>query len=202
MAVTAVIPLKSLGSAKGRLAHALEPGQRRAFVAWMARRVIAACAACDGIAEILVVAGDEEAADVARARGVTTVVVEQPGLDAAMTAADRLTADREATLVVAADLPHVTPQELQAVIAAGETAAVVVAPTLDGGTGALLRRPPAVMTTAYGVGSAQRHQARAVAAGASVHVVRRPGLAADVDTPAQLHAALALVGQRDVPCDQ
>ncbi|MPZ73016.1 MAG: 2-phospho-L-lactate guanylyltransferase [Nitriliruptorales bacterium] len=201
MPMTVIIPLKALASAKGRLAPALSPAHRRDFVAWMARRVIAACQACEAVEDILVVAGDESAADVARGAGVDVVVVPQPGLDAALGAADSLTRDSDSTLVVAADLPQLTEQDLFAVVAAAAAtsdAAVVVAPTHDGGTGALLRRPPGVIATAYGDGSAAEHERRGRAVGASTAIVRRPGLAADVDTPAELPAALALVAGQHV----
>ena len=198
--MTAVIPLKALASAKGRLADALEPEERQAFVAWMARRVITACRACDDISEVLVIAGDEAAATVARDAGVPALVVTEPGLDVALARADAATSDRPTTLIVAADLPELTPADLTAVVAAaqGSEPAVVVAPTHDGGTGALLRRPPSVMGTAYGVASAAAHVQLARAAGVTPVVLDRHGLARDVDTPGQLPSALALVAQDDV----
>ena len=204
MPVTVVIPLKALSTAKGRLADAMPPDDRQAFVAWMARRVIAACRDCNGVSDILVVAGDEAAAAVAAACGVRTLVVAQPGLDAAMAAADAATAGAETSLVIAADLPELTPDDVAAVIGAagdGTAAAVVIAPTHDGGTGALLRRPPTIITTAYGPSSAQRHEAYARDAGVVPAIVARHALAADVDTPEQLPAALALAAGQHVGCD-
>ena len=202
MSVTAIIPLKALGEAKGRLADALGAPERRALVGWMVRRVIAACQGCDLVTDILVVAGDQEGAAVATAAGARSVVVDQAGLAVALQRADTLTAAADATVVVAADLPTVTAEDLAAVIQAAAPGgrAVVVAPTEDGGTGALLRRPPGVIGTAYGLGSAARHAQLAAAAGVEAAVVRRPGLAWDVDTPAQLPAALALAAEHDVGC--
>jgi 2-phospho-L-lactate guanylyltransferase len=159
--VTVVIPLKALSTAKGRLADAMEPDDRKAFVAWMAQRVITACRNCDAVADILVVAGDDAAAAVATACGVRALVVAEPGLDAAMGAADAAVAGTDASLVIAADLPELTPSDVEAVIRAAPddtSAAVVIAPTHDGGTGALLRRPPTIIATAYGPGSARGHE--------------------------------------------
>ena len=200
--MTAIVPLKALADAKGRLSGALDPAERQSFVAWMARRVIAACRACDGIDGVLVVAGDEAAAEVGLAARADVLLVPKPGLRLALDRADARTAGRAATLVVAADLPEVSASDLAAVIAAGGASdrAVVIAPTHDGGTGALLRRPPGVMTTAYGPGSAQAHAELARAAGLDPQVVQITGLARDVDTPDQLPAALALVARDDVGC--
>lgn len=204
MSLTAVIPLKALSTAKGRLSGAMGPDDRQAFVAWMARRVIAACRSCDAVTDILVVAGDEAAAAVATACGVRALVVHEPGLDAAMAAADAATAGAGASVVIAADLPEVTPADIAAVAAAAGAdgaPAVVIAPTHDGGTGALLRRPPTIITTAYGPASADRHRQYALRAGIVPTMVTRHALSADVDTPEQLPGALALAADHHVGCD-
>ena len=199
--VTAVVPIKALSSAKERLSGALTPNDRQSFVAWMASRVIAACQACEGIDTVLVVAGDEAAADIARRAGAQVLVVAEPGLDAAMRAADAVTADAGATIVVAADLPQAGAVDLQAVLdAAPPGPCVVIAPTADGGTGALYRRPAGVVGTAYGPGSAAAHAALGKAAGVQVLEVHRPALADDVDRPEQLPGALALASESDVGC--
>lgn len=202
MSVTAIIPLKALGEAKGRLAEVLDAGARRDLVAWMAQRVLAACRECDRIDDVLVVAGDDEAAAVAVAAGARCMVVTQPGLSTALTRADAATAGTEATIVVAADLPGATAHDLRAMISAlpPEGPAVVIAPTVDGGTGALLRRPPGVIATAYGPRSAAAHARLAYAAGVAPVTLHRPGLAADVDTPEQMRSALALAKRHDVGC--
>lgn len=198
VSVTAIVPIKALSAAKGRLSGSLEPPARRAFVAWMAARVLAACAACEGITETLVVAGDAAAAEIGAEAGVRAIVVAESGLAAALAAADAVTADREATMIVAADLPRASAEDLRAVLDAGTEPGVVIAPTSDGGTGVLLRRPPGIIATAYGPGSAAAHAGLAAAAGVAALVVHRSGLAFDVDTPEQLPTALALVAESDV----
>ena len=57
----------------------------------------------------------------------------------------------------------------------------------DGGTNAVSMRPPGRMTTHFGEpGSAAVHERAAWTAGADAHVLDRPGLAFDVDTPEDL----------------
>lgn len=185
--VAAIVPLNALGRAKSRLAAVVDPAARRELAAALATRVIGACQQAEPVGRVLVVAGDDAAADVAYACGAAAVIPSRPGLAAAMTAADDALADASATLVVAGDLPQLTVADVDAVCRAGTVApCVVVAPTHDGGTGALLRRPPAVTATAFGPGSAAAHRDLAARAGASVAVVHRPGLAYDVDVPADL----------------
>jgi 2-phospho-L-lactate/phosphoenolpyruvate guanylyltransferase len=194
VSVRAIIPLKALSAAKGRLSGALDDQARRQLVAWMATHVIEVCQACELIDELLVVAGDDAAAEVARAAGAPVMVVGEPGLPAALAAADAASAACTSTLVIAADLPDLTTDDLAAVITAAAQVygpVVIVAETHDGGTGALLRRPPEVIATSYGEKSGARHVAMAQRAGATTRRVFRQGLANDIDTPSQLSPALA-----------
>ncbi|MDQ3931226.1 MAG: NTP transferase domain-containing protein, partial [Actinomycetota bacterium] len=108
------------------------------------------------------------------------------GLDAAVGAASRHFAATAALLVVAADLPRLRPDDVTAVLERREP--VVIAPTSDGGTAALLRRPPRAIPSAYGPGSGERHRALATAAGLAVATVDRAGLRHDVDTWDDLRA--------------
>lgn len=190
----AIIPLKALDAAKGRLAPDLDPSARRALTAWMFGRVLAACRGAEHIDGVLVVAGDEAAGALARAHAAAAVVEPRPGLDAALAAADDACADEAATLVVAADLPLARPADLDRVCAVGERPGVVVAPTRDGGTGALLRRPPRAISTRYGPGSAAAHLALARAAGVPGLRLDVPALALDIDTAGQLQEAALLDG--------
>ncbi len=149
--VTAVVPLKALDRAKGRLAGALDPPDRRELTAWMFGRVVAALGAATTVDDVLVVVGDAAGEALAARHGVRSLREPRPGLPQALAAADAATAGRPATLVVAADLPLARPEDLDRVCAAGRRdpgPAVVVAPTQDGGTGALYRRPAGVVGTA------------------------------------------------------
>lgn len=179
----AIVPLKRLDHAKGRLAAHLDGPQRRALVGWMLARVVAACQATPEIDRVLVVAGDEAAARLAATLGVDVVVERTPGLAAALAAADRETAVAPASLVVAADLPLAAAEDLAAVCRAGRQGpCVVVAPTRDGGTAALLRRPAGLIVPAYGTGSAAAHLQAAAAVGARGQRLEVSALAFDVDT--------------------
>jgi 2-phospho-L-lactate/phosphoenolpyruvate guanylyltransferase len=182
---TALVPLRSPGRGKTRLASVLTPGERAALAGAMLADVAAAFHGT-AVDEVIVVAGGPTAAAAASALGLD-VVIDPPdvvSLDGALRAAAARLGWRAGLLVVAADLPAVTSDDLEAVLT-GETE-VVIAPTRDGGTGALLRRPGDAITTAYGRGSAARHRQLARTAGRSVTIVRRSGLAHDVDTRADL----------------
>lgn len=189
---TAIIPIKAFAAAKGRLSVCLPDAARRALVAWMLDHVLRACMEAPSVTEVVVVAGDDHGAAVARRRGAGVLREPRPGLQSALAAADRHLAGADATLVVAADLPHCAAEDLEAVVVLGLAGpGVVVAPTADGGTAALLRRPPGVIPPAFGPRSAAAHAELARAAGTAFALCHRANLAHDIDTPAQLRAAAA-----------
>ena len=187
--VTAVVPFRDPGHGKSRLRSHLNGVDRAALSETMLATVVTALGTA-GVGRLVVVAGGAGAVAAAERLGVD-VVTDPPATstldDAVAAAVDAL--HPHDLLVVAADLPGVTAADITAVLAS--PAAVVIAPTRDGGTAALLRRPHDVIATAYGVDSARRHRDLAVAAGATVEVIERPGLALDVDTWDDLVAARA-----------
>jgi 2-phospho-L-lactate/phosphoenolpyruvate guanylyltransferase len=196
--VTAVVPLNALARAKGRLAGDLDARTRQELAAWMCGLVLDACLRTPAVNRVLLVAGDPAAAAVAGQRDVAVLTEQRPGLAPALHAAEAAAGPEVPLLVVAADLPLATVDDLEAVCRAGATApAVVVAPTLDGGTGALLRNPGSVIPTAFGPDSARRHLDLASGAGVAGIRMERPGLALDVDTATQLRAAGSVDGRLD-----
>ncbi len=186
-APSALIPLRVPGVGKTRLGTVLAPEERAALAVAMLQDVVTAVRE-GGVTEVVVAAGGHGAAEVADRLGLA-VVMDPPGcsgLDAALAAAGtRLGLERD-LLVIAADLPRVSGGDVAAVL--DGDAEVVVAPTSSGGTGALLRRPAAVIPTAYGPGSAQRHLDLARRAGARTATIDRDGLFHDVDTFTDLAA--------------
>jgi 2-phospho-L-lactate/phosphoenolpyruvate guanylyltransferase len=195
-AVLAIVPVKALATAKGRLADTLGSTARQELAVWMLERVVRACDAATTVARLLVVAGDEQVADLARALGAQAAVQSRPGLQAALDLGDATAARlaARATLIIAADLPLATGADLDTLVrAAPDGPCVVVAPTGDGGTGAMLRRPSTVMPTAYGPGSADRHLAMAATRGIAAVRCDIGNLALDVDTAAALRDAAARV---------
>jgi 2-phospho-L-lactate guanylyltransferase len=98
--------------------------------------------------------------------------------------------DGEGVLVLPADLPELTVQDLAALaqlLMAG--ADVVAAPSRDGGTNALgLRLPPAI-APAFGTDSFARHVAQAQAVACRMACYTSPTVAFDLDWPADLGRA-------------
>jgi 2-phospho-L-lactate guanylyltransferase len=192
VSVAAVIPVKPLTSALGRLGRILDAPERRALQAAMLEDVLGACREASALAAVLVVSSDPEAGEIARALGATVLSDHRPpqGMNAAVEiglgGAEALGAD--AALVLTADLPLARGADLDTLRArlAGTTG-VVLSPSLDGtGTNAMLLAPPRALRPELGIGSLARHLAQAERLGVGVEIVPRPGLALDVDTPEDL----------------
>jgi 2-phospho-L-lactate/phosphoenolpyruvate guanylyltransferase len=186
-ATVALVPLRTPGEGKSRLSTVLDPDQRAALAIAMLADVTAAVTAA-GLAEVIVVAGGDRGAVAGVTLGLP-VLVDPPGcrgLDEALAAATPRVGAHRDVLVVAADLPRLQPGDVRAVL--HHDVEVVIAPTAAGGTGALLRRPAAVIGTAFGPGSAVAHRQLALAVGARCAHVDRDGFHHDVDTFTDLAA--------------
>lgn len=185
----ALIPLRSPGAGKSRLAPALDRDERAGLAGAMLADVVGALRRA-GLERLVVAAGGAEAAAAASALGVD-VLHDPPGassLNGALRTATARLAREPQLLVVTADLPRLTAADVEELLDAD--AHVVVAATKDGGTGGLLRRPPNAIDTAYGPRSAAQHLRLARSADLTAEMVRLPGFQHDVDTWEDLAALL------------
>ncbi len=187
MSVAAIVPFTTPGRGKSRLRRWLTPAQRAALATAMLRDVLDALASTR-VDDIVVAARDGHAAAAARARGVHTIE-DPPGrstLDTVVASAAATVDAAHDRLVLMADLPRLVPDDVEQLLAS--TTEVVIAPTCDGGTAALLRRSHVVMPTAYGPGSADAHERLASQRGLSVSRLDTPGFRHDLDTIEDLRA--------------
>ncbi|MBO1751797.1 2-phospho-L-lactate guanylyltransferase [Actinotalea sp. BY-33] len=194
--VTALVPLRGGPAGKSRLGVALGPDHRGRLVAHLARHVVDTLGATPGVGRVVVVTPDPEAAARDLEGTATTVeVVRQPttvhGLNPALDHARGTLAGPSRLLVVHADLPGLTVEDVRALL--GLSSPVVVATDRAGlGTNALLLAGAGrALELGFGAGSRRRHEAAAARRGLEATVVRRPGTGADLDTPADW-AALPL----------
>ncbi len=103
----------------------------------------------------------------------------------------------QGVVYLAADLPTITPDDIDALIEPCPARGIVIARARDGGTNALALRPPRVIMPSFGApASADVHARLAEAADVQALIVDRPGLALDMDTPDDLAAALAIEGDQ------
>jgi 2-phospho-L-lactate/phosphoenolpyruvate guanylyltransferase len=188
-----LIPLKRLDAAKTRLAPALTNDERGRLMAGMLGRV-ARAAVRAGAGRVALASSDPAAPGLARGLGVECVsdagLPWNEGLVHARSLLDRPAA---AVLYLAGDLPLLDAADVTALVEAGGEGTAVIGRAHDGGTNALWVCPATALVPAFGAaGSASVHAARARELGLAAVVVDRPGIAHDVDTPADLAAVRRL----------
>lgn len=188
----AVVPVKTLDAAKRRLAGALDPAARRGLSLAMLADVLDALDATPGLDGAAVVSRDADVMALARRRGLRVIPETGAGLNAAVVqAANVLSAEGCARLLVMpADLPLASPEEIGQILAAlAEAPGLALVPDRHGvGTNALACAPPHAIAPRFGAGSFARHLEAARDAGIPATVLRLPGLGLDIDTPEDLRA--------------
>ena len=189
----AIVPVKSLAEAKSRLATVLSAPARRRLVLAMLDDVLRVLAASAEVGRIIVVTADSNVATAAGAAGAQ--VVREPtsmGLNTAIRHAMHHAGLRADTrcLILPADVPLVTTEDIANLLRDAsegtQSARVVIAPSHDGGTNALVLDDHDLMGPSFGANSFERHLQLAKALHLQPRVVRLPGLGFDIDTPDDL----------------
>jgi 2-phospho-L-lactate/phosphoenolpyruvate guanylyltransferase len=188
MTVHAVVAVKGFERGKYRLAGVLTEAQRHLLIKTMLDDVLDALRATPGIASINVLSSDVTVLP----NDVERIVDPGTGLNVAIAQAARVLANDGAhsMLYLPADLPLITPDDISALLAVAKDQDAVIAPDArHSGTNALLLTPPCLIEPQFGEQSFTAHvQAIRSAGSKALQVVERPGLAHDIDMPADLHA--------------
>jgi 2-phospho-L-lactate guanylyltransferase len=185
-----VVPAKRLAVAKTRLRPltAGRPDAHSALVLALLADTVAAALGCPAVADVVVVTDDEAATAVVRALGARTVPDEPDrGLNPALEHGAR-SARTTAVAALSSDLPALRPAELGRALATAERAPRCFVADAQGTGTTLLTARGVPLRPRFGAGSALAHRAD----GARPLTGDWPGLVRDVDTEADLRAALAL----------
>jgi len=183
-----IVPHRGLDASKSRLSPVLSPDERGDLAAHILRRVLRI--ARQAVPDVVVISPSPDLGELVEATGARLLVQRGMGLNSGLDQArEAATADGVETLVVLhGDLPELDVPEIQALIAAVPLeGGVAIAPDRAGsGTNGLALRPPSAIPFRFGVDSFSAHQEAARSAGVPSAIVRRSGLAFDLDTPDDL----------------
>jgi len=190
MSVWLVAPMKSLREGKSRLAPALDPVRRRAFLERMLLRTLERAAIFPGLERTLLVSGCSETRTCAAEFGAQ-VLEERAcvGLNGALRQAQLAVRHLGASrmLVVPCDLPLLEAEDLQRLAAAGSAHSVGIAPDrARQGTNGLCLEASLEFAFSFGPGSFLHHLAHVRQLGMQGIAVACAGLAFDVDLPEDL----------------
>jgi 2-phospho-L-lactate/phosphoenolpyruvate guanylyltransferase len=198
MKTLAILPVKSFGGAKQRLAPALGSGSRQALAQAMFLDVLASLRRVPALDSVAVVTADPVAEEAARGERVRVLRDDrEAGQSAAALIGIRLAMaeDFERALLVPGDTPLLDPGEVAGLLSRRRPVSIV--PDRHGtGTNALVLAPPDAIEPSFGPGSLARHVTAAAGAGLPHAVEEVPTLMLDVDTGDDLAAlSEALAGR-------
>ncbi len=189
------MPVKSLTSAKQRLAPLLSADERARLAQMMLEDVCAALAQVRRRPAIALVTADAAAQALARQHGFEVIAdKDEGGETAAIAMATEVCSEggAEWSLVIPGDAPLVTATEIERVLAAMPPRGAVLAPDWKWrGTNAALRRPADLFPLRFGDDSFFPHLRGAAATGQPAIVLDLPGVAVDVDRAEDVEALLA-----------
>ncbi len=194
MTLWAIVPVKPLRRGKSRLASVLSLEARTALNHYLLSNTLEILASVPEIECSLVVSRDPEALTIAREYGARTVQEQgSPHLNTALTRATMVARSHsvQGVLIMPADLPLLTAEDIHEVVKRGvNPPVVVIAPDRHNqGTNAMLISPPGLIQYEYGPGSYQKHCLQAEKAGARLIVIERNSVALDIDFPEDLELA-------------
>jgi len=194
-----LIPVKNLAHAKQRLTALLEPAARTALAQAMLLDVLETLDAWPNRPAIGIVTSDPFALDVAQ-RFALEVIPDYDNRSEtdAIEMATELCRARgvSSTLVIPADIPLLTVLEMEAILDAAPPQGSVLVPAADGrGTNAAYRSPAALFPLRFGNDSFKPHLAAARATEKPCVLLSLPGIALDVDNPAELRQLASAPGE-------
>nr|WP_274607252.1 2-phospho-L-lactate guanylyltransferase [Paracraurococcus ruber] len=185
------MPVKEMAGSKQRLSPLLSPEERVALMRVMVGEVLDALCAAHGLAGVAVATLDGWTTEQALRRGARVISEgARDGHTGSVTAAARVLAAEGASgvLTMPGDIPAVTAAEVEALVAAlGAAPAFTIAPAHDEkGSNGVVLSPPDAVPLRFGEDSYVPHLAAARARGIEPRVVPLPGVAMDIDHPADL----------------
>jgi 2-phospho-L-lactate guanylyltransferase len=180
----ALVAIKRRSACKGRLADALAPPERLELVRAMLAHVIGALGAAQTVRQIVVVSPER---DLVPAQ-FPVLADRGAGLNVALAEARAalLSLGAHAVLVLPADLPCVTAEEIDRFVRAGRRGFALAPDAAGTGTNALYLGTDQPFEFHFGQDSKRRHLRVAEALGLRPRILRSPGLAFDIDAPGDL----------------
>lgn len=186
MSVAALVPVKALDAGKSRLVASLSRAQIERLTLAMLEDVIGCLSQVGPIDHVAIVTPDSRVGERATELGALALVRNDPGLNPSLDAASGELArtGADTLLVLLGDVAAVLPEDVEALFVAlrglgGE--GVVLAPSRDGGTSALLRAPWNAIPNRFGKNSAAAHREAALDAGLPYSELPSDSLAIDLD---------------------
>lgn len=195
--VSVVIPVNTLGEAKTRLSRLLSKEERMVFTIVMFEDVLEAVTSSI-VEKILVIGKDDEVRYSAQKFGVRFLFEEGKGLNEAVEQAVRECGRKEASsvLILPSDIPLINQEDVNGIIRMEDkNRCIVISPSNDGGTNALLQKPPRLIRSQFGHNSFLKHLQAAHSINVPVRIYRSQRITLDIDSIEDLKKFMKLPNQ-------
>lgn len=194
-----LVPVKDLSGAKQRLASLFDQPTRTELAQAMLFDVLETLGTWTDCPEVGIVTSDPFAIQLADQFQFSVIPdnANRSETDAIEMATRFCETERvDSTLVIPGDIPLIQSSELERILQSAPAEGSVLVRAADArGTNAIFRRPAGLFPARFGNDSFEPHHAAAKATGKPCVVLSLPGIALDVDTPADLRALAAAPGQ-------
>ncbi len=197
MPAALLVPVKSMGDAKQRLAAALDQKHRTQLAEAMLRDVLTAASGVSSRLDLFLVTGDAWAASLAHEFNFR--VIEDLRNESETAAIEMATAwcevrGYDTAVVIPGDIPLVTSAELNAVLDGAPVEGALFVPAYDRrGSNCVVRRPANLIPLRFGNDSFLPHCEAVRQTGKPLVILELPGIGLDIDQPHELDLLL----QRD-----
>ena len=187
MSAFAVVPVKTLLKSKTRLSHIFTLQERSLFTLAMLEDVLKALKDSE-VDESIVVGSDSAVEEFAKRNDAMFLRERREGLNQAVCQATELCVEREAAqvLVLLADVPLVEVKDINQLLRLVREETVAISPSWNGGTNALLQKPPRIIEPCFGVESFRRHAAAAQAKQKQTRIYASANIMLDIDSEEDL----------------
>ncbi len=186
-----LVPVKGFQNALSRLEGVLSRDERFNLSIAMLKDILAVLGRVKGLESLVIVSREPAIQDIAHDRGVAVieeppdVVGEGPAVD--FGAEQLIKEGVERVLVVPSDLPLAEVRDLETILREDIGAPyVVMAPSDDGGTNAMLKSPPNAIPSRFGPNSLELHIQEARKRNIEYRILKLASLTTDIDSPEDL----------------
>src|SRR5271165_3805087 len=194
-----LIPVKSLATAKQRLADAFDQAHRTLLAEAMLRDVLTAASGIRSRLDVFLVTGDEHAQTMAAEFHFSFIEDSRNESETAAIEMATVWCERQGydtTVVVPADVPLVTSAELHRVLDAAPEEGAVFVPAYDRrGSNCILRRPASIIPLRFGNDSFLPHCEAMKKTGKELVILEMAGIGLDIDNPHELEMLVAREGE-------
>jgi 2-phospho-L-lactate guanylyltransferase len=196
MSTFAVVPVKSLLKSKTRLSNFFTFQERTLFTLAMLQDVLNALKS-SSVNKTVVISSDSTVERFVKNFGMTFLMETQDGLNQALNQATKWCVRNAAewVLVLPADVPLITSKDINQLAKLALNDSVVISPSRNGGTNALLQTPPGVISPSFGSDSFKKHICKALAKHVRTKIYVSTNVMLDIDSEKDLQQLLKVGGQ-------